>query len=287
MKNTIVVITGATRGFGLAIAEAMLNAGATVVITGRNQEGLQRAIERLQPHGSISGELLDVRDEAQAHTVVEHVVQKFGRIDVWVNNAGYSSSAGMMLDINPQEARDMFLTNDLGVLHCTQAILSHMLPRRSGMLVNVYGNGSFLRPATPTGLYGATKAWLASFTRSLGKELQGSGVRLLGFSPGMMLTDMLTHPRVAGERGKDMMKRYDFVLRLLADRPEHAARELVRAVETQKSEFREVRLFKPWTPFLSMLRMAWENLTRTGKTPAYELQFEPAYRFDQNQTKEL
>ncbi len=279
MKNKIVVITGSTRGFGFAIAEAMLRAGATVVVTGRNQDALQRAVESLREFGPVNGEPLDVQDETQVYEIVQRVIEKFGHIDVWINNAGYSSSAGMMLDTNPQEALNMFIANDLGTLYCTQAVLAHMLPRKTGMIVNMYGAGSFLRPATPTGLYGATKAWIASFTRSLAKELQGSGIKVLGFSPGMMLTDMLTSPHVIGERGKEMMGRYGFVLRFLAGKPEDAAEKLVQAVAMQNKDFAEVRLFKPWTPIFGLLRVKWEDITKTGKTPKYELHYEPAYKF--------
>jgi short-subunit dehydrogenase len=123
-------------------------------------------------------------------------VQAFGKMDIWINNAGYSSAAGLMLETPPAQAIDMFLANNMGTLYGAQAALHFMSQRREGTLVNMYGNGSFLRPASPTGLYGATKAWLTSFTRSLAKELKGSGIKVLGFSPGMMLTDMLTSPRV-------------------------------------------------------------------------------------------
>lgn len=280
LKDKIIVITGSTRGFGYSIAEAMLKRGATVIVTGRSTDSLQNAVNSLRGSGLVSGEQLDVRDEAQVYDVVERVIQKFGHIDIWINNAGYSSSAGMVLDINPQEALDMFLANDLGLFYCTQAVLAHMLPRKAGMLVNMYGNGSFLRPASPTGLYGATKAWLTSFTRSLAKEVQGSGIKVLGFSPGMMLTDMLTSPRVVGERGKEMMQRYDFVLRFLAGTLENAAEKLVQAITTQKKEFTEFQLFKPWTPLLGLLRVTWQNITKTGKPPKYELHYEPAYRFN-------
>jgi len=285
LKDKIVVITGSTRGFGYAIAKAILKRGATVIVTGRSTDALQSAVDSLSGLGPVSGEQLDVKNEAQVHEVVQRIVEKFGRIDIWINNAGFSSSAGMVLEINPQEALDMFLANDLGLFYCTQAVLAHMLPRKAGMLVNMYGNGSFLRPASPTGLYGATKAWLTSFTRTLAKELQGSGIKVLGFSPGMMMTDMLTNPRVVGERGKDLMKRYDFVLRFLAGTPESAAEKLAQAIARQKKEFTEIQLFKPWTPFLGILRVTWENLTRTGKTPQYELHYEPAYRFDNKSDK--
>lgn len=278
LEGKIVVVTGSTRGFGFASASALLKAGATVAITGRSQEALDHALKNLQPRERVRGFLLDVRDESQAYRLVERVNAELGRIDVWVNNAGYSNAAGRMLDMNPQDALEMFRTNDLGLLYCAQAILHDMLPRKSGLVVNIYGNGSFLRPASPTGLYGATKAWVSSFTRSLAVELKGSGVRLLGFSPGMLTTDMLMRPAVVGEYGREMMKNYGFVLRFLARSPQTAAHALVKAIATNRREFEEVRLFKPWTPLLGLLRVGWENLTGHKEEPKFELDLQPAYR---------
>ncbi|HEX2995206.1 MAG TPA: SDR family oxidoreductase [Anaerolineales bacterium] len=278
VKDNVVVITGSTRGYGYAIAESMLEAGAIVAITGRSQEAVTEALARLQPKGRVSGFIVDVRVEEQIYKLVDDILKEFGRIDIWINNAGYSNAAGMMLDMDPQDALDMFMTNDLGVLRCTQAIMRYMLPRRQGMLVNIYGQGSFLRPASPTGLYGTTKAWLTSFTRSLAKELKGSGVQILGFSPGMLTTDMLTSPNVVGERGKEMLKNFGFVLRFLSKPPKYAADKMVKAIEADRREFTEVRLFKPWTPLLGLLRMGWENLTKTGKAPEFELHEQEAYQ---------
>ena len=278
LEGKVVVVTGSTRGFGFAIAESMLEAGASVAITGRSKEAIQQAADRLGTKGRVKGFLLDVREERHVYKLVKDVLKEFGQIDIWVNNAGFSNAGGMMLDMDPRDAMDMFLTNDLGVLYCTQAIMQYMAPRRQGLIVNIYGQGSFLRPATPTGLYGTTKAWITSFTRSLAKEVKGSGVRILGFSPGMLLTDMLTHPAVVGERGKEMMKNFGFVLRFLAKPPKYAADALVKTVAGQRKEFAEVRLFKPWTPLLGLIRVGWEDLTRTGKTPEFELRYQEAYR---------
>lgn len=285
IKDMVVVITGSTRGFGYAIAESMLEAGATVAITGRSQKVVEGALTRLQPKGRVSGFVLDVREEDQAYQLVEDVIQEFGRIDIWVNNAGYSNAAGMILDMNPRDALDMFMSNDLGVLQCTQAIMRYMLPRKQGLLVNIYGNGSFLRPASPTGLYGASKAWVTSFTRSLAKELKGSGVQILGFSPGMMTTDMLTSPIVVGERGREMLKNFGFVLRFLGQPANYAAKKLVKAIASHRSEFTETKLFKPWTPLIGLMRVGWENITRTGKTPGFELNYQEAYQFKKQKCK--
>jgi NAD(P)-dependent dehydrogenase (short-subunit alcohol dehydrogenase family) len=278
VKDNVAVVTGSTRGFGYAIAKALLGADATVVVSGRSEASLQKAIDSLQSLGHVSGSVCDVREEQQVYALARRTVEQFGRIDVWINNAGYAASAGRIVDTPPEQAIDMFLANDMGMLYGARAALHFMLERGEGTLVNIYGNGSFLRPASPTALYGATKAWVASFTRSLAKEIAGSGVRLVGFSPGMLLTDMLTSPTVIGEHGRQMMKNYAFVLRFLAGSPQEAAGKLVVVLQRDRKPFAEVRLFKPWTPMLGLLRVGWENITKTGRAPEFELKIEPEYR---------
>ncbi|MBL8994106.1 MAG: SDR family oxidoreductase, partial [Spirochaetia bacterium] len=167
LSGKIAFITGSARGFGFVLASKLLEAGATVVVTARNEAALASALAALKGRGEVDGLLLDVRESKSVYEAAEKIVRKFGRMDIWVNNAGYSSAAGLMAEFDPREVLDMFLVNDLGAFHGTQAALKHMSPRRSGTIVNLYGFGSKLEPATPTGLYGTTKAWVASFTRSL------------------------------------------------------------------------------------------------------------------------
>jgi len=278
VKGKVVVITGSTRGFGYTIAEEMLKAGAMVVISGRSGDALGKAIKSLEQFGNIKGQVCDVREEQQVYALARFAIQSLGRIDIWINNAGYSAAAGLMLETKPGWAIDMFLANDMGTLYGSQAALHFMKQQGQGTLVNMYGNGSFLRPASPTGLYGATKAWITSFTRSLAKEINGSGIKLIGFSPGMMMTDMLTNPVVIGERGKKMMKRYSFVLRFLGDDPRHAAQKLIETISRNNKKFVEYQMIRPWTIPLGLLRVLWENITKTGKTPEYTLHFEDAYQ---------
>src|SRR5512146_2462885 len=104
LENKIVVITGSTRGFGYATAQAILKAGATVVVSGRSKDALDRAVAALRSSGSVEGITCDVRQEQQVYAMARSVANRFSRIDVWVNNAGYSASAGMMMDIPPAQA---------------------------------------------------------------------------------------------------------------------------------------------------------------------------------------
>jgi NAD(P)-dependent dehydrogenase (short-subunit alcohol dehydrogenase family) len=278
MKDKIVVITGSTRGFGFTLAQELLKAGATVVISGRSQQALENSLNSLKAGGQVAGWSCDVREEKQVYALAYQTVEKFGRIDVWVNNAGYSAGSGDVLDIRPEQVIDMFLANDMGTFYGTQAALHYMLPRKAGSLVNIYGAGSNGKAASPMGMYATTKIWITSFTRTLATEIKGSGVKVLAFSPGMMLTDMLANPTVVGQRGKDKMKNFGFVLRFLVKPPSVAAKLLVVTLATNRKEFAEIHVMKPWTPLLGLLRVAWENITKTGKTPEYTLHYEEAYK---------
>ncbi len=282
------MITGSTRGFGYAIAEALLQKGARVVVSGRSLSSVESAVSGLQAKGrtrsdasstSVRGVACDVSDEGQVRALAESVIQNEGQIDIWINNAGFSTAGGDVLDFPPQDAVAMFMTNDLGAFHGTQAALAQMLPRGAGTLVNIYGAGSFLKPASPMGVYGMTKAWLTSFTRTLAKEIKGSGVQVVGFSPGMMLTEMLTRATFIGVEEEDMGRRYGFVLRMLAKPPEVPAAKLVRLLERNRKDFIEYRMMKKWSPILGLLKILWENLTKTGVTPEVDIHFKDKYKW--------
>lgn len=278
LRDKVIVITGSTRGFGYIAAKELLRAGATVVVSGRSQEALDQAVRSLSEFGKVTGLICDVREGEQVYALARQTVEKFGRIDIWINNAGYSAGGGITLDIYPERILDMFLSNDMGTFYGTQAALHFMLERRDGTLVNLYGAGSNGKASSPMGMYATTKAWITSFTRTLAKEMKGTGVKIIGFSPGMMLTDMLANPVVYGERGKETMKNYDFVLRFLGKPPQVAVKELVKTLVLNRKEFAEVHVMKPWTPMLGLLRVGWENITKTGKTPEYQLRFEESYK---------
>jgi NAD(P)-dependent dehydrogenase (short-subunit alcohol dehydrogenase family) len=182
--------------------------------------------------------------------------------------------------MNPQEEEglEMFRANSLGTMYGAQAAYKH----GAKMVVNMYGAGSNGKAALPMGLYATTRAWVTSFTRTMAKEMQAGEMQIVGFNPGMMLTDMLTRPTVIGEAGADMMKNYGFVLRFLARTPQELAADLARVISRVQKPFTEYRVMKAWTPFLDLLRVLRENLTRTGKRPEFELQIKEKYKRGKN-----
>ena len=181
-------ITGATRGLGLEIAKAALEAGHNVVATGRNLASMHRAL------GPDSDRLLcldlDVTNETQARTTVDAAIRKFGAIDVLVNNAGFGY-LGYFEDSTTEDARAQLDTNLFGVLHVTRAALPHMRNARQGRIFNVSSLGGMLG-AELGSLYCATKFAVEGFSECLAKEVAPFGIFVTILQPGPFRTDFLT-----------------------------------------------------------------------------------------------
>jgi NAD(P)-dependent dehydrogenase (short-subunit alcohol dehydrogenase family) len=231
-----------------------------VVVSGRSQAATDQAVESLKSLGTVIGFACDVSMPEMVYRLAGRASQGNGPIDIWINNAGYTPAAGSVIDFPPEEALQTIKTNCLGVFNGTQAALSIMLPAKRGVLVNIYGRGSDLKAATPSGLYAATKAWITSYTRTLAAEYKGTGIQIIGFSPGMMLTDMLVVEKVVGERVKETMKNMPMVLEALALPPAIPAAELVKLLETNRKEFVEYRVMRGWRAMSMIGKLVWMQI---------------------------
>ncbi|MEJ5239810.1 MAG: SDR family NAD(P)-dependent oxidoreductase [Anaerolineales bacterium] len=268
LNNAVVVITGSTRGFGNALARALLARGARVVISGRSQVTVDRVVIELSALGMVIGLACDVSVAEQVYALAEYTLARFGRIDVWVNNAGITPVPGGILDFSPQTAEEVFRVNCLGTLYGTQTAVAVMRRQGFGTIVNLYGRGSDLRPATPSGLYGASKAWITSFTRTMASEYKDLPIRIIGFNPGMMLTDMLTGVNVVvGERTVRIMRSFPMVLRALANPPEVAAAALVRLLERNGKSFVEFRMMSGFRLLKMLSKLIWMQLNPGARPP--------------------
>jgi len=181
------LVTGAARGLGAAIAQAALDAGDHVVVTGRRREAL------VQTFGADSEALLslalDVTDAAQIATAVETAVARFGRIDVLVNNAGYGH-LGLFEETRPEDARVQFDTNVFGLFDMTRAVLPVMRARRSGHVFNISSIGGLLGGESGS-IYCASKFAVEGFTESVAAEVRPFGIHMTIVEPGFFRTDFL------------------------------------------------------------------------------------------------
>ncbi|MBB4891742.1 NAD(P)-dependent dehydrogenase (short-subunit alcohol dehydrogenase family) [Streptomyces olivoverticillatus] len=183
-NNRVWLITGATSGFGRSIAEAALGAGDTVVAAARRPEVLGDLVtahpDRLVPVA------LDVTDAARIRAVVDEVVERFGRIDVLVNNAG-RGLVGAVEETTDAELRDLMELHFFGPAALTRAVLPHMRDRKSGAIVQMSSMGG--RMSLPgVGAYSATKFALEGLTEALAQEVAGFGIKALIVEPGAFRT---------------------------------------------------------------------------------------------------
>ncbi|PSL23361.1 oxidoreductase [Chitinophaga ginsengisoli] len=186
MKTKVWFITGASRGFGLEIAKAALANGDKVVATVRSQpEKLQRVLN----NDNLYVVLLDVTNEDQARQAARQAVERFGRIDVLVNNAGFGL-LGAVEEASDEEVRQSFDTNVFGLLHVTRAILPYFRAQHSGHVINL-SSVVGLTATAGWGLYAATKFAVEGINEALAVELKPLGIHVTAVEPGFFRTNFL------------------------------------------------------------------------------------------------
>src|SRR4051812_23366197 len=180
-------ITGAGRGMGVDIAKAALAAGNAVVATGRNTDTVSTAIGQAD---NLLVVTLDITDPASAQAAVQAAVERFGRIDVLVNNAG-NFIAGFFEEITPEDYRAQLETNLFGPLNVTRAVLPVMRGQRAGLVVTISSTAGIAGQQFCTA-YAASKFALEGWSESLTPEVAPFGIRTMLVEPGFFRTELLT-----------------------------------------------------------------------------------------------
>ena len=193
LQGKVTVITGSSRGLGYAIAEAYAREGAKVVIAARTQGAVDKAVKKLKEAGAqAEGLACDVSDIQQVEALAEFAIGKFGRIDIWVNNAGLSAPYGPTAEIPSADFLKVIQTNITGTYNGSVVALRYLAAQKSGKLINLLGRGD--NGSIPLqNAYSSSKVWIRNFTKALAKEYKHSGVDIFGFNPGLVLTEMLSH----------------------------------------------------------------------------------------------
>jgi NAD(P)-dependent dehydrogenase (short-subunit alcohol dehydrogenase family) len=190
-----IVITGSSRGIGFGLAREFLRQGCAVVISSRRAEAVGRAAAELAGafgNDRIFSRPCDVTDSGAVQSLWDASVERFGAVDIWINNAGISHRQTGLADLDPEDLRAAVETNLLGALYGCRAAARGMRVSGSGAIYNMEGLGSDGRRMHGLGLYGATKYAVAYLTDSLADELKGSGVIAGAIRPGMVLTELIT-----------------------------------------------------------------------------------------------
>jgi NAD(P)-dependent dehydrogenase (short-subunit alcohol dehydrogenase family) len=189
LEQQTAIVTGAGRGIGRAIALELATLGAAVAVVDRDGDAARRTADEVGAAGRAAlAVTADISRRADIEAMVQQVVDRFGRIDVLVNNAGINRRAAA-LEITEESWDATMNVNARGTFFCTQAVLPHMRSARRGVVVNIASQSGKL--ATPTGVvYGVSKAAVISMTRSLAVAFAGDGIRVNCVCPGSIWTDM-------------------------------------------------------------------------------------------------
>lgn len=189
---TTFVITGSTKGIGFALAKYCVARGDNVVISGRASADVEAAVAALGRsggRGKALGVATDVTELAQVGALWSQAVAAFGRVDVWINNAGVAHTTHAIVDTPADKLRAMVTTNLLGTLHGSQVAARGMTVQGGGRIFNILGGGSDGEYFPGMGIYGSTKRGLDYFTRALVKELKNTPVLVGRVRPGLIVTE--------------------------------------------------------------------------------------------------
>jgi len=188
LDGKVALVTGASRGIGKAIAAAFAQSGAKVMLSSRKAEALEKAAaEMTADGGDVAWCVANTGDPDQAEACVQATVDRFGSVDILVNNAATNPYFGPMIDIEPSQLQKTVLVNQDAVLHWTQLVWRASMKEAGGVVLNISSVGG-LSVELGIGWYNVTKAAVAHLTRQLAGEL-GPKVRVNALAPGLVKTD--------------------------------------------------------------------------------------------------
>ena len=187
-EKQVWLITGAGRGLGVDIANAALTAGHAVAATARNADSVTRA---LGVHDDLLAVDLDVTDPTAAQAAVAATVERFGRLDVLVNNAG-SFQAGFFEEMSPEAFRSQIETTLFGPVNVTRAALPQLRTQRSGLVVTISSTAGIASSVEFTTAYAASKFGVEGFMEALAPEVAPFGIKTMLVAPGFFRTELLS-----------------------------------------------------------------------------------------------
>ena len=204
LKGKVIVVTGSTRGIGRAIAEACAQEGASVVICSRQGSAVKETCETLRRQGlNVSGVTVDVSVQGDLERLLQHAIETWGKVDVWINNAGLSAGLRPLEELDHEEIARIVEVNLTGTLKACRIIIPYFVQRGGGVLLNLSGRGGRGEAAPFLATYAATKAAVSSLTKSLAQENKAHPISIHSVIPGMVATDFYkdvkTSPKLAAD----------------------------------------------------------------------------------------
>lgn len=240
-----IFITGGTRGIGFGIITEFLKKGHHVSFTGTSEKSMEKAISHLE--GSFIGVICDVRSRKQIEQAKDKALEKFGPIDIWINNAGVDQDRLDVSDLSEEEIKRVIDINVIGMMYGTSVAIVQMKKQGYGHVYNMEGLGSNNMMIPKTLIYGASKRLVTYFSKGCNKELKEYKKIWVGtLSPGMVFTDLLN--KNLGEDGTKIAK-------ILGNKVEEVTPWLVKKMLKGKKRINWLNNFKVMRKFMfSFLR---------------------------------
>jgi NADP-dependent 3-hydroxy acid dehydrogenase YdfG len=217
LAGKVALVTGGGSGIGLATAKALLQEGAKVAITGRNEAKLRQAATKLNGGGRLVWHAADLGDAAAVQRLVADVTDRLGPIDILVNNAGVNIKERAFRELTPETWRQLVAGNLDSAFNCMHAVLPHMRERRDGLIINV--NSISGKRANPLGGIGyiAAKFGMRGLAMGVAVEEKSAGIRVTSIYPGEVNTPILdARPEpVSDERKISMLQPEDLAATIL------------------------------------------------------------------------
>ncbi|MDJ0707435.1 MAG: SDR family oxidoreductase [Leptolyngbyaceae cyanobacterium MO_188.B28] len=231
-----IVITGSSRGIGYGLAEAFLQRGCQVTISGRSVANINKAVSRLQAKfgkSVVFGYPCDVSVPEQVQALWDESFQAFGKIDIWINNAGVNHPMKSLWELPAETVQSVIGTNLLGLTYCSQVAIKGMLEQGFGHLYNMEGHGSDGQILNGMAGYGASKSAVRYLTKALVRETQGTAVKVSTLSPGIVITKLIDDQF---RENPDALERVKGAFNIFGDRVETVTPWLAdRVLENDKS----------------------------------------------------
>ena len=191
LKGRVAVVTGGARGIGYAVATRMLQSGASVVLWDVTADRLKTSQAELSKLGKVETHVVDITDEPQVLAAADAAVKALGKIDILVNSAGITGPNVKTWEYSSKDFRQVQDINLIGTFHCCKAVVAPMMRADYGRIINIASiAGKDGNPNAPA--YSASKAAVIGLTKSLGKELAQTGIRVNALTPAAAKTEMFS-----------------------------------------------------------------------------------------------
>jgi short-subunit dehydrogenase len=185
IKEKVIVITGASQGFGKALAKALKQENAQVIISSHDKESLEKTAREL----SVDHFIADVTSPDNLKELGKYVVEKYGKLDFWINNAGIQIAPSVVEEVDIKKLHNLFEVNFFGYFYGCQIALLQMKKQKSGVIININSTAG-LDGKPEISAYSSSKFAIKGLTESIRKEVKNFDIKILGVFPGGMQTDI-------------------------------------------------------------------------------------------------